>query len=27
VLAPGGIRAEHVVTAATGQIRELEVAV
>ena len=27
VLAPGGIRAEHVVTAAIGQIRELEVAV
>jgi uncharacterized protein DUF1416 len=27
VLAPGGIRAEHVVTAATGQIRELEVTV
>lgn len=27
VLAPGGIRAEHAVTAAIGQIRELEVVV
>jgi hypothetical protein len=27
VLAPGGIRAEHAVTAAIGQIKELDVAV